>query len=127
MIRRSSINGFGCFAAAPIAVRKKIGEFIGEKITARQAQARIARGGKISICEVDDRWSIDASLSGSPTAFINHSCNPNGFTRIVSARIYYLALRSILSGEEITLDYTPSLHPGRRRTCRSRECRGIIG
>jgi uncharacterized protein len=127
MIRQSPINGLGCFAAVPIAPRRKIGEFLGEKITAREARTRVARGGKISICEVDHRWSIDASRSGNPTAFINHSCNPNGFTRIVSGRIYFFALRSIVRGEEITLDYTPSLHPGRRCTCGSPQCRGVIG
>lgn len=126
VILRSPINGLGCFAAALISARKKIGEFVGEKISARETRSRIARGGKISICEIDRRWSIDASRSGNPTAFINHSCNPNGFTRIVSGRVYFFALRSIVPGEEITVDYTPSLHPGRRCTCGSPQCRGVI-
>jgi SET domain-containing protein len=126
IVRHSPINGLGCFAAVPFARRKKLGEFLGEKITAREARARVARGGKISICELDHRWSIDASRSGNPTAFINHSCNPNGFTRIISGRIYFFALRSIVRGEEITLDYTPSLHPGRPCTCGSSQCRGKI-
>ena len=55
LIRDSPINGLGCFAAVPIAPHKKIGEFLGEKITAREARARVARGGKISICEANHR------------------------------------------------------------------------
>ena len=126
LIRQSPIDGLGCFAAKPIPARRKIGEFVGEKISAREARSRVARGGKISICEVDKRWSIDASRASSPTAFINHSCTPNSFTRIASDRIYFFALRSISPGEEITLDYTPSLHPGRRCTCGSPQCRGVM-
>ncbi|MEO6971260.1 MAG: SET domain-containing protein, partial [Chthoniobacterales bacterium] len=77
IILRSPINGRGCFAAVPIPARRKIGEFVGEKISAREARARVARGGKISICEINQRWSIDASRTRQPTAFINHSCTPN--------------------------------------------------
>ena len=126
IILRSPINGRGCFAAVPLPARKKIGEFVGERISVREAQSRVARGGKISICEIDKRWSIDASRTGNPTAFINHSCKPNSFVRIASGRIYFFALRSIASGEEITLDYTPSQHPGRRCTCASPQCRKVI-
>lgn len=70
-IRRSSIDGMGCFSHVQLPARKKFGEFVGEKISAREARDRVARGGKISICEIDHRWSVDASRSGSPTAFIN--------------------------------------------------------
>ena len=126
MIQRSPINGLGCFARKRLPSRKKIGEFVGEKISAREARSRVARGGKISICEIDQRWSIDASRSGNPTAFINHSCVPNSFARIAFGRIYFFALRSIVPGEEITLDYTPSQHPGRRCMCGLPQCRGVM-
>lgn len=53
---------------------------------------------------------------GSPTRFMNHSCNPN--TRIftvmlmnhVSQKIYkltYFAIRGITAMKETTLDYSP--------------------
>ena len=125
-VRRSQINGKGCFSLVALPARKKFGEFVGEKISAREAKRRIARGGKISICELDHRWSIDASRSGAPTAYINHSCTPNSFSRIAQGRIYFHALRPIEAGEEITLDYTPSQHPGRPCTCGSPGCRGVI-
>jgi SET domain-containing protein len=35
-------------------------------------------------------------------------------------------LRHIAKGKELTLDYTPSQHPGRPCTCGARSCRGVI-
>jgi hypothetical protein len=86
-----------------------------ERRSARgEARLRVARGGEISSCEIDQRCSIDASRSGNLTALINHSCMPNSFTRIAGGRIYFFALRTIVPVEEITLDCTPSQHPRRR-------------
>jgi len=36
------------------------------------------------------------------------------------------ALRDIVAGEELTLDYTPSQHPGRPCTCGAARCRGVM-
>ncbi|MBA3607273.1 MAG: SET domain-containing protein-lysine N-methyltransferase [Chthoniobacterales bacterium] len=124
---RSAIDGTGCFSRVSLPARKKFGEFIGEKISAREARARVARGGRISICDLDRRWSIDASASESPTAFINHACRPNAYTRIAQGRIWFYALRRIEAGEEITLDYRPSQHPERSCGCGLRQCRGLMG
>lgn len=117
----------GCFSRVPLPARKKFGEFVGEKISAREARARVARGSRISICEIDHRWSIDASGSGSSTGFINHSCTPNASARIAQGRIWFYALRRIEAGEEITLDYRPSQHPERSCRCGSIRCRGVMG
>lgn len=126
-IGSSPIDGMGCFSRVRLPARKKFGEFIGERISAREARLRVARGGRLRICEVDRRWSIDASESGSPTALINHSCMPNAYARIAHGRIFFHALRRIEAGEEITLDYRPSQHPNRQCWCGSIRCRGIMG
>jgi SET domain-containing protein len=126
VVKKSGINGKGCFAARPLSARKKIGELVGERISNREAQRRVARGGKVRICELDDNWSIDASVGGNATAFINHSCAPNCFSRITHGHMLFFALRDIAAGEEITLDYTPSQHPGRPCTCGAASCRGVM-
>ena len=123
---KSPINGRGCYAAVRLARGKKIGELLGERITNAEAARRVAKGGKIRICELDDRWSIDASRGGDATAFINHSCEPNCFSRVTRGHMLFFALRDIEPGEEITLDYTPSQHPGRRCTCGAPNCRGVM-
>ncbi|MDQ6654668.1 MAG: SET domain-containing protein [Verrucomicrobiota bacterium] len=124
--RRSGINGKGCFAAVDLPARRKFGELVGERISNREAARRVARGGKVRICQLDDRWSIDASVGGDATAYINHSCDPNCFSRISHGHMQFFALREIRAGEEVTLDYTPSQHPGRRCTCGAANCRGVM-
>jgi SET domain-containing protein len=123
---KSPINGRGCYAAVRLARGKKIGELLGERITNAEAARRVAKGGKIRICELDQHWSIDASRGGDATAFINHSCEPNCFSRVTRGHMLFFALRDIEPGEEITLDYTPSQHPGRRCTCGAASCRGVM-
>jgi SET domain-containing protein len=124
--RKSGINGKGCFALVPLRARRKVGELIGEKINNREAARRVAKGGKVRICQIDDRWSIDASHGGDATAYINHSCEPNCFSRVQHGRMLFFALRDIAPGEELTLDYTPSQHPGRPCTCGAAKCRKVM-
>ena len=123
---KSRINGRGCFAAVALPARKKIGELLGERIPRREAQRRVAKGGKVRICDVDEKWSIDASRGGDATAYINHSCAPNCFSRVIRGHMLFFALRDITPGEEITLDYTPSQHPGRPCTCGAPNCRRVM-
>jgi SET domain-containing protein len=106
--------------------RRKVGELVGEKISNREAARRVAKGGKVRICELDGKWSIDASRGGDATAYINHSCEPNCYSRITRGHMLFFALRDIPAGEELTLDYTPSQHPGRRCTCGAANCRGVM-
>jgi SET domain-containing protein len=126
IVGRSRINGKGCFAAVPLAARRKVGELIGERISNREAARRVARGGKVRICQIDGRWSIDASRGGNATAYINHSCDPNCFSRVQHGHMLFFARRDIAAGEELTLDYTPSQHPGRRCTCGAAKCCGVM-
>jgi SET domain-containing protein len=126
VVGRSGINGKGCFAAAPFPARRKVGELLGERITREEAARRVAKGGKVRICDIDDDWSIDASRGGDATAYINHSCDPNCFSRVQNGRMLFFARRDIAPGEELTLDYTPSQHPGRRCTCGAANCRGVM-
>jgi len=66
--KKSGINGKGCFAAVPLRARAKVGELLGERIRNREAARRVANGGKVRICELDEVWSIDASRGGDATA-----------------------------------------------------------
>lgn len=125
-IKRSAIEGRGCFARVHLSKGKKIAEYTGEKISNAEADRRAGRR-RLRICDIDGRWSLDGSKGGNGTHYINHSCEPNSYMKILYGHILVLALRDIAAGEEITLDYQSTLHSDRKRcTCGARSCRGTI-
>jgi SET domain-containing protein len=126
-IAPSRIEGRGCFAAQPFTRGRKVGELRGERISRKEAGRRAARRQRIRICDVDDRTAIDATRGEDATAFINHSCEPNLYTRTVRGHVLFFALRNIRPGDELCLDYGASYHEGRKRCrCAAPRCRGII-
>lgn len=126
-IRESNIHGRGCFATAFFPKRRKIAEYAGERIGAREAERRL-RGREIHrACALDDRWYLDGSRGGNGTHYINHSCRPNAYMRITRGHILFMALRDILPGEEITIDYVSTYHlDDKRCRCNAPACRGTI-
>jgi len=125
-IRKSPIEGYGCFSTAHFKGRHKIAEYTGEKITNAEARRRAGRR-KLRICGIDNRWSLDGSRGGNGTHFINHSCRPNAFMKIHYDHILFIALRDITPGEEITIDYETTLHSDKKRcSCGAPGCRGTI-
>lgn len=125
-IKKSTIEGKGCFATAAFKQRRKIAEYTGERITNAEANRRASRR-KLRICAVDDRWSLDGSRGGNGTHYINHSCEPNAFMQILYGHILFIALRDIQPGEEITIDYESTLHSDKKRcVCGAPSCRGTI-
>ena len=81
----------------------------------------------LRICEVNSRWSLDGSRGGNGTHYINHSCSPNAFMKILYDHILFIALRDIEPGEEITIDYEQTLHSDDKRCiCGASTCRGTI-
>ena len=125
-IGKSRINGNGCFATVTFQRGRKIAEYTGERISSREAKRRASRA-KLRICDIDGRWSLDGSRGGNGTHYINHSCEPNGYMKIIYGHILFYALREILPGEEITIDYVETLHSDEKRCrCGAQTCRGTI-
>lgn len=115
-IRPSRICEQGCFTLAPVARRKKIGVYAGEVIRGARAVRRRQREqearGVIKVITLTDSLAIDGDAGGDATAYINHSCAPNAFMRVVAGdRVMFFALRDIAAGEEITIDYRSDDHP----------------
>jgi SET domain-containing protein len=125
-VRKSPINGKGCFATVPFRRRSRIAEYAGEKISTAEADRRSNRR-ILRICAVDSSWSVDGAVGGNGTHYINHSCAPNTFMKILHRHILFFALRDIEPGEEITLDYVSTLHSDKKQcTCGATTCRGTI-
>ncbi len=126
IIKKSPINGKGCFATVHFQRRRKIADYTGERISDDEANRRANRR-VLRICAVDYDWSVDGSRGGNGTHYINHSCEPNSFMKILYGHIQIYALHDISPGEEITIDYEITLHSDKKRCyCGAKTCRGKI-
>jgi len=125
-IARSNIEGKGCFATIGFRKHRKIAEYAGQRISNAEANRRATRR-RLRICALNNRWSLDGSRGGNGTHYINHSCEPNAFMKILYNHILFIALRDIEPGEEITIDYESTLHSDKKRcVCGAQRCRGTI-
>lgn len=126
-VKKSKINGKGCFATTRFARGKKIAEYAGERISDLEARKRARNRRILRICDIDGRFSLDGARGGNGTHYINHSCHPNAFMKTLYGHVLFFALRDIQPGEEITIDYEQTLHPDSKRcSCGAENCRRTI-
>jgi SET domain-containing protein len=122
----STIDGTGAFAAARVPARRKLGELSGEIIPLAEARRRAKQRQRISIVEFADGMALDAA-EGNPLKFINHSCSPNLFIRVVYHHVEFYTLRALQKGEELTCNYGETHHDGKLACrCGSPQCRGAL-
>ncbi|MGI9166220.1 MAG: SET domain-containing protein [Pyrinomonadaceae bacterium] len=125
-IKKSAIEGHGCFSKVVFRRGRKIAEYTGERISDAESNRRGQRR-RLRICAINDRWSLDGSKGGNGTHYINHSCEPNSYMKILYGHILFFALRDMNAGEEITIDYDSTLHSNEKKcTCGALSCRGTI-
>lgn len=64
------------------------------------------------VCRIDNEWVADATVRGGRARFINHSCDPNCYTKIFTIdgtrKIGIYAKKAIAPGEELAYDYKVS-------------------
>ncbi|MCJ1423471.1 hypothetical protein MMC29_001354 [Sticta canariensis] len=125
---RSKLHGWGLVANEPIPphcfVMEYIGEVVRNLVSDRREREYDAVGlGSCYMFRLDAERVVDATrklspqnaevgmaaLQGGLARFINHSCNPNCFTKIVTLNgdkhIVINSKRGIAPGEELTYDY----------------------
>jgi SET domain-containing protein len=106
--RKSGVEGWGVFAAEPIAKNTRIIDYAGELIHnsgSEEREERYLAEGCIWVFRVNRNWSRDANVGGNIARFINHSCSPNCWFEVVDKTIWIRAGRTIRRGEELTYDY----------------------
>ncbi|HZE68794.1 MAG TPA: SET domain-containing protein-lysine N-methyltransferase [Pyrinomonadaceae bacterium] len=123
-VMKSPLNGFGCFATVRFPKTSPIAEYSGERITHREAMLRMRGSDGKHISELDADCYIDGSVEGNDTQYINHSCEPNADAFNIDGFMIVFALREIVPGEEITVDYLNSFEEDRSVCqCRTASCR----
>ena len=126
-IAKSRIAGKGAYAVSSIPARKKIGDLGGVIITMREARKLIRNKKVINLVELDDDLALNASANPNDIRFINHSCSPNTYMRVLKDRVEFYALRNIRKGEELSCDYGETHHEGTLPCrCGAANCRGYI-
>lgn len=127
VIRSSKIHATGCYTTAPIAEGTFIVEYTGPRLTAEQAETHYAEQEETYLFALDDGKHVIDGFGEA--AFINHSCDANCETDEVNGRIWIIAARDIVAGEELTYDY--NLFDGDEDddalcNCGARNCRGTL-
>ncbi|XP_053615699.1 histone-lysine N-methyltransferase trithorax isoform X2 [Plodia interpunctella] len=139
-VYRSHIHGRGLFCKRDIEEGDMVIEYAGEVIRAVLADQREKKYEAMSgrrgvggcyMFRIDDNLVVDATLKGNAARFINHSCDPNCYSRVVDIHghkhILIFALRRISIGEELTYDYKfPFEEVKIPCTCGAKKCRKYL-
>ncbi len=126
-VAKSKIAGKGAYALQNIPAKKKIGDLGGVIITMKEAMQLIRDLKVINCVELDNKLALNASANPNDMRFINHSCGPNTFMRVMKDRVEFYALKNIKKGEELSCDYGETHHEGTLPCkCGAKNCRGFI-
>ncbi|KAL3618427.1 hypothetical protein CASFOL_038748 [Castilleja foliolosa] len=112
--QRSKIHDWGLVALEPIEAEDFVIEYVGELIRPSISDIRERHYEKMGIgssylFRLDDGYVVDATRRGGIARFINHSCEPNCYTKVISVegqkKIFIYAKRHISAGEELSYNY----------------------
>eukprot|EP00057_Strongylocentrotus_purpuratus_P027370 XP_011681844.1 PREDICTED: histone-lysine N-methyltransferase SETD1B-A [Strongylocentrotus purpuratus] len=133
---KSSIHGWGLYAMEPIAADEMVIEYVGESVRQSIADSREKAYERMGIgssylFRIDAVTIIDATKSGNLARFINHSCNPNCYAKIITVesekKIVIYSKQTINVGDEITYDYKFPIEDEKISClCGAAQCRGTL-
>ncbi len=138
VVKKSSIHSKGVFAKKDIPAETEIIEYVGERITKKEADIRGERvlsrsktdvtRGAVYIFELNKRFDIDGNVSWNTAGIINHSCDPNCEAVNIDGHIWICSKRDIDKGEELTYNYGYNFDNYEEHPCRcgSDNCVGFI-
>ncbi|XP_055375498.1 histone-lysine N-methyltransferase SETD1 isoform X2 [Condylostylus longicornis] len=133
---KSAIHDWGLFAMEPIAADEMVIEYVGQMIRPVVADLREQKYEAIGIgssylFRIDMETIIDATKCGNLARFINHSCNPNCYAKVITIesekKIVIYSKQPISVNEEITYDYKFPLEDEKIPClCGAQGCRGTL-
>ncbi|XP_053781964.1 histone-lysine N-methyltransferase 2C isoform X7 [Desmodus rotundus] len=112
-LARSRIQGLGLYAARDIEKHTMVIEYIGtiirNEVANRKEKLYESQNRGVYMFRMDNDHVIDATLTGGPARYINHSCAPNCVAEVVTFerghKIIISSSRRIQKGEELCYDY----------------------
>uniref|UniRef100_A0A671S9P9 [histone H3]-lysine(4) N-methyltransferase n=1 Tax=Sinocyclocheilus anshuiensis TaxID=1608454 RepID=A0A671S9P9_9TELE len=136
-VYRSAIHGRGLFCKRNIEAGEMVIEYAGNVIRAVLTDKREkyydSKGIGCYMFRIDDFDVVDATMHGNAARFINHSCDPNCYSRVINVEgqkhIVIFALRKIYRGEELTYDYKFPIEDANSKlhcNCGARRCRRFL-
>ncbi|GKU87587.1 hypothetical protein SLEP1_g1963 [Rubroshorea leprosula] len=134
---KSGIHGFGIFAKHPHRAGDMVIEYTGELVRPSIADRRehliynSLVGAGTYMFRINAERVIDATRAGSIAHLINHSCEPNCYSRLISVNgdehVIIFAKRDIKRWEELTYDYRFfSIDERLACYCGFPSCRGVV-
>ncbi|XP_045913778.1 histone-lysine N-methyltransferase 2B isoform X3 [Micropterus dolomieu] len=136
-VYRSEIHGRGLFCKRNIDAGEMVIEYAGTVIrsvlTDKREKYYDGKGIGCYMFRIDDFDVVDATMQGNAARFINHSCEPNCYSRVINVdgrkHIVIFALRKIYRGEELTYDYKFPIEDENSKlhcNCGARRCRRFL-
>jgi SET domain-containing protein len=137
-VRHSPVHGYGVFAARRIRKGTTVMEYLGDRVSHEQADARYddkdPNDNHTFLFTVDAKTVIDAGVNGNEARYINHGCDPNCESTAINKRIFIEAIRTIQPGEELSYDYQiqrdsdddPNIDEVYACRCGAKNCRGTM-
>ncbi|XP_064202618.1 histone-lysine N-methyltransferase 2C-like isoform X6 [Anguilla rostrata] len=109
----SPIQGLGLYAAKDLEKYTMVIEYVGtvirNEVANRKEKLYESQNRNAYMFRLDSEHVIDATLTGGPARYINHSCAPNCVAEAVTFerghRIIITSIRKIQKGEELCYDY----------------------
>lgn len=125
--RESPIHGTGAFAAAAMSAGTRVVQYLGRKITKAESMRQCELNNPFIFC-LDNDHDLNGDVAWNPARFLNHSCTPNCEAQHLDDGIFFVAIRDIEAGEEVTFNYGYDLENFREYPCHcgSPECVGYI-
>jgi uncharacterized protein len=138
VVRHSKVHGYGCFARRFIPKGTRLIEYVGERISHKEADQRY-EGADVNdnhtfLFIADRKTVIDATRGGNESRFINHCCDGNCESEIEKSRVFVDAIKDIKKGAELGYDYQigrdkndpPNVDEIYACRCGSPKCRGTM-
>jgi uncharacterized protein len=124
-VRPSRIEGLGIFALRSFQAGERIKQINVVREITPEFPLRSDLGERSDHCDYPDGKVV---LLGFPDRHVNHSCDPNAYQMFEGDSSFFVARRTIVPGDEISVDYNINITSGTAWPCKcgAKRCKGFV-